>query len=319
MSWRRPFKSGQPGEPPPPRPQRCRRSPGTVVQQDRGRTGALALGARAGLEREVRGAGKERDCPPPRVRRRMRESTWVSLLLLLLLPAPQRGGPQDGRGSPEPEPERGPLQPFDLLYASGVAAYYSGDYEGAVRDLEAALRSHRRLRDIRTRCARHCAARRPLAPPGAGPGAELPFFRAVLERARCSRSCQSQRLGGPASRHRVSEDVRSDFQRRVPYNYLQRAYIKVLNGAEPITSVTLPRVLPGVGVGGSYCSAVHPALRSDSVLHASRYPETRWKGTDQLCSVSQSASSSLAQVGCVNKIISKVSFHTWSGCGPPRR
>ncbi|EFB26291.1 hypothetical protein PANDA_002780, partial [Ailuropoda melanoleuca] len=33
-------------------------------------------------------------------------------------------------------------------------------------------------------------------------------------------------LGGPASRHRVSEDVRSDFQRRVPYNYLQRAYIK---------------------------------------------------------------------------------------------
>ncbi|GAB1300162.1 Prolyl 3-hydroxylase 2 [Apodemus speciosus] len=157
----------------------------------------------------------------------MRESTWMSLLLLLLLPAPQRGSPQDGRQSPEPEPERGPLQPFDLLYASGVAAYYSGDYERAVRDLEAALRSYRRLRDIRTRCARHCAARRPLAPPGAGPGAELPFFRAVLERARCSRSCQSQRLGGPASRHSVSEDVRSDFQRRVPYNYLQRAYIKL--------------------------------------------------------------------------------------------
>ncbi|ERE75658.1 prolyl 3-hydroxylase 2-like protein [Cricetulus griseus] len=56
--------------------------------------------------------------------------------------------------------------------------------------------------------------------------AELPFFRALLARASCSRSCQSQRLGGPASRHRVSEDVRSDFQRRVPYNYLQRAYIK---------------------------------------------------------------------------------------------
>ncbi|KAH0506400.1 Prolyl 3-hydroxylase 2 [Microtus ochrogaster] len=158
----------------------------------------------------------------------MRESTWVSLLLLLLLPAPQWGGPQDGRPEPEPEPERGPLQPFDLLYASGVAAYYSGDYERAVRDLEAALRSHRRLRDIRTRCARHCAARRPLAPLGAGPGAELPFFRALLERARCSRSCQRQRLGGPVSRHRVSEDVRSDFQRRVPYNYLQRAYIKPL-------------------------------------------------------------------------------------------
>lgn len=198
----------------------------------------------------------------------MRESTWVSLLLLLLLPAPQRGGPQDGGRppEPEPEPERGPLQPFDLLYASGVAAYYSGDYERAVRDLEAALRSHRRLRNIRTRCARHCAARRPLAPPGAGPGAELPFFRAVLERARCSRSCQSQRLGGPASRHRVSEDVRSDFQRRVPYNYLQRAYIKVLNAAAPIAGD--PRVGFGGPWGWGYCSVFHPAFRSGSALRA---------------------------------------------------
>ncbi|ELW50905.1 Prolyl 3-hydroxylase 2 [Tupaia chinensis] len=102
-----------------------------------------------------------------------------------------------------------------------------GDYEQAVRDLEAALRSHRRLREIRARCARHCAVRRPLAPPCSGPGAELPFFRSLLQRARCYRSCETQRLGGPASRHRVSEDVRSDFQRRVPYNYLQRAYIKL--------------------------------------------------------------------------------------------
>uniref|UniRef100_A0A5F9CBQ9 procollagen-proline 3-dioxygenase n=1 Tax=Oryctolagus cuniculus TaxID=9986 RepID=A0A5F9CBQ9_RABIT len=162
----------------------------------------------------------------------MRERIWAPppppLLLLLLLPLPLWGGPPDsGRGRGELEPERGPLQPFDLLYASGVAAYYSGDYEQAVRDLEAALSSHRRLREIRTRCTRHCAARRPLAPPGTGPGAELPFFRALLERARCYRSCETQRLGGPASRHRVSEDVRSDFQRRVPYNYLQRAYIKL--------------------------------------------------------------------------------------------
>lgn len=172
----------------------------------------------------------------------MRERIWallrLPLLPLLLLPPPLWGGPP-GSPRPEPEPEPGPLQPYDLLYASGVAAYYSGDYELAVRDLEGALRSHRRLRQVRARCARHCAARRPLAPPGAGPGAELPFFRAVLERARCYRSCESQRLGGPASRHQVSEDVRSDFQRRVPYNYLQRAYIKV-----PVRIPKLP-VAPG--------------------------------------------------------------------------
>ncbi|KAG8515840.1 Prolyl 3-hydroxylase 2 [Galemys pyrenaicus] len=160
----------------------------------------------------------------------MRERIWAPLPLLLRLlllpPPPLWGGPPDSL-RPEREPEPGPLQPFDLLYASGVAAYYGGGYEQAVRDLEAALRSHRRLREIRVRCGRHCAARRPLAPSGVWAGAELPLFRALLERARCYRSCETQRLGGPASRHRVSEDVRSDFQRRVPYNYLQRAYIKV--------------------------------------------------------------------------------------------
>lgn len=144
----------------------------------------------------------------------------LSPLLALLLPPPLRGAP--------PEPEQGPLQPFDMLYASGVAAYYAGDYERAVRDLEAALRSHRRLRETRVRCARHCALRRPLAPPGgAGPGPELRFFRALLERARCHRQCHDRSLGGPESPHRASEDVRSDFQRRVPYNYLQRAYLKL--------------------------------------------------------------------------------------------
>uniref|UniRef100_F6Y1C1 procollagen-proline 3-dioxygenase n=1 Tax=Macaca mulatta TaxID=9544 RepID=F6Y1C1_MACMU len=158
----------------------------------------------------------------------MRERIWAPLLLLLplLLPPPLWAGPPDSPRR-ELELEPGPLQPFDLLYASGAAAYYSGDYRQAVRDLEAALRSHRRLREIRTRCARHCAARHPLAPLGEGPGAELPLFRSLLGRARCYRSCETQRLGGPASRHRVSEDVRSDFQRRVPYNYLQRAYIKL--------------------------------------------------------------------------------------------
>lgn len=153
----------------------------------------------------------------------MRGRVWWPLPLLLLLPPPLRGGP------PEPESEPGPLTPFDVLYASGVAAYYRGDPGRAVRDLEAALRSHRRLRDTRVRCARHCAARHPLAPfgDGPGPGSELSWVRSLLERARCLRLCETQRLGGPASRHRASEDVRSDFQRRVPYNYLQRAYVKV--------------------------------------------------------------------------------------------
>uniref|UniRef100_A0A8C3LRQ6 Prolyl 3-hydroxylase 2 n=1 Tax=Chrysolophus pictus TaxID=9089 RepID=A0A8C3LRQ6_CHRPC len=38
--------------------------------------------------------------------------------------------------------------------------------------------------------------------------------------------CEEPRLGA-ASRHRAAEEVRADFQRRVPYSYLQRAYIQL--------------------------------------------------------------------------------------------
>lgn len=122
--------------------------------------------------------------------------------------------------------EGGPLEPFDELYASGVEAYYGGDFAGAARCLEQALRSRRELRAERLRCRRRCRGQVRLAALGAGPAGELPFFWALLRRAGCLRSCEEPRLGA-TSRHRATEEVRSDFQRRVPYSYLQRAYIQV--------------------------------------------------------------------------------------------
>lgn len=122
--------------------------------------------------------------------------------------------------------EGGPLEPFDALYASGVEAYYGGDFAGAARCLERALRSRRELRAERLRCRRRCRGQVRLAALGAGSAGELPFFGALLRRAGCLRSCEEPRLGA-ASRHRAAEEVRADFQRRVPYSYLQRAYIQV--------------------------------------------------------------------------------------------
>uniref|UniRef100_A0A8C0UVY1 procollagen-proline 3-dioxygenase n=1 Tax=Cyanistes caeruleus TaxID=156563 RepID=A0A8C0UVY1_CYACU len=59
-----------------------------------------------------------------------------------------------------------------------------------------------------------------------GPAGDLPFFGSVLRRAHCVRRCEEPLLGA-VSRHRAAEEVRSDFQRRVPYSYLQRAYIQL--------------------------------------------------------------------------------------------
>uniref|UniRef100_A0A8B9MFQ2 Leprecan-like alpha-helical domain-containing protein n=1 Tax=Accipiter nisus TaxID=211598 RepID=A0A8B9MFQ2_9AVES len=108
----------------------------------------------------------------------------------------------------------------------GVEAYYGGDFAGAARCLERALRSRRELRAARLRCRRRCRGRVRLEAPGPGAGGDLPFFGSVLRRAGCVRRCEEPRLGA-ASRHRAAEEVRADFQRRVPYSYLQRAYIQV--------------------------------------------------------------------------------------------
>lgn len=122
--------------------------------------------------------------------------------------------------------ESSPLEPFDSLYAGGVEAYYGGDFAAAARCLERALRSRRELREARLRCRRSCRGQVRLEELGSGPGGELPFWGALLRRAGCLRNCEEARLGA-ASRHRAAEEVRADFQRRVPYSYLQRAYIQV--------------------------------------------------------------------------------------------
>ncbi|KAM7159888.1 prolyl 3-hydroxylase 2 [Macrochelys suwanniensis] len=146
-----------------------------------------------------------------------RSRLWGALLLPLLGQA--AGGPAAG-GPAEPRP---PPPPFDALFARGVEACDGGDYAGAARWLERALSGHRQLREARLRCGLGCGRREPLARLGPGAGGDLPFFGSVLRRARCLRRCQGRRLGA-ASRHRASEEVRADFQRRVPYSYLQRAY-----------------------------------------------------------------------------------------------
>ncbi|XP_028925675.1 prolyl 3-hydroxylase 2 isoform X4 [Ornithorhynchus anatinus] len=155
------------------------------------------------------------------------------LVLLLLLLLSRLGGREGVVG--DRSEGREPLQPFDRLYDSGVEAYYSGDYPRVVHLMERALTSYRRLRDGRLRCRLRCRAEVPLVPlvpplppeTTPGPAEELRFFGAVLRRALCLRQCEQEELGGPPSRHRASDEVRTDFHRRVPYNYLQRAYIKL--------------------------------------------------------------------------------------------
>ncbi|CAH2247964.1 prolyl 3-hydroxylase 2 [Pelobates cultripes] len=136
--------------------------------------------------------------------------TWkelcVPLLLSLLQPCTQS------------------LKPYDLLYDNGIEAYYKNEYQKVVDYMEGSLHSYHQLRLTKIRCRLGCKERYPmeLKPRFWG----LSFFNVMLSRAACVTKCEEGSLG-TLSVHRVSEDIKSEFYRRIPYNFLQRAYFKL--------------------------------------------------------------------------------------------
>ncbi|XP_060733508.1 prolyl 3-hydroxylase 2 [Tachysurus vachellii] len=116
------------------------------------------------------------------------------------------------------------LEPYDLLYDSGVEAFQRGDYANAVRDIEKALDNVAQLRQTKIRCGLECRDQHKLDTKATE--TELQLFDVVLRRAACLNHCAERNLGSP-SMHKVSADVTQDFHRRIPYNYLQLAYLKL--------------------------------------------------------------------------------------------
>ncbi|XP_058044913.1 prolyl 3-hydroxylase 2 isoform X1 [Ahaetulla prasina] len=137
------------------------------------------------------------------------------LLLLLLLLLLVAEAPLGLRASSDSEP------PFEALYAAGLEAHWRADFAEAARGLERALSAERRLREKRAGCGLRCRREEPLEP-GRDP---LPLAGALLRRARCLRACLGPAAAASASA--AGQEVRADFQRRLPYSYLQRAYIQL--------------------------------------------------------------------------------------------
>ncbi|KAM7387872.1 hypothetical protein PAMP_024083 [Pampus punctatissimus] len=114
------------------------------------------------------------------------------------------------------------LEPYDLLYDNAVQAFYNNDYVNVVRYMEGAISSHTEVRRSQVRCRLRCQDQHPVD----DASAELRFFDVILRRAACMNECIEEKLGAQ-SVHKVSEDVVQDFNRRIPYNYLQMAYQKL--------------------------------------------------------------------------------------------
>ncbi|XP_018431915.1 PREDICTED: prolyl 3-hydroxylase 2 [Nanorana parkeri] len=116
------------------------------------------------------------------------------------------------------------LEPYDLLYENGIEAYYRNDYQKVIHYIEMALSSFSQLRQTKISCRLGCKQRYPLALTPRD--WDFDFASVMLSRSACVKQCEEGSLGA-LSRHRVSEDIKSEFHRRIPYNFLQRAYFKL--------------------------------------------------------------------------------------------
>uniref|UniRef100_A0A3Q1HLA2 Leprecan-like alpha-helical domain-containing protein n=1 Tax=Acanthochromis polyacanthus TaxID=80966 RepID=A0A3Q1HLA2_9TELE len=147
------------------------------------------------------------------------------------------------------------LEPYDLLYDTAVRAFYSSDYDGVVRFMEAALSSHREVRRTKVRCRLRCQDQHPFEETFS----DLRIFDVVLRRAACMDRCIEEKLGAQ-SVHKVSEDVVQDFNRRIPYNYLQLAYQKVRR-LQIVGTIHREDKLGDLGTKSNSARVMHSSLR----------------------------------------------------------
>lgn len=114
---------------------------------------------------------------------------------------------------------------YDELFADGVRAYSSEKWSEAVELLEKAIADYNHEREVKLHCRLHCRDRyKASSAYNVISDLELDYYRYTIYSHKCTQQCREKYLG---KRTKVSAAVRSDFEIRVPYGYLQFAYYKV--------------------------------------------------------------------------------------------
>lgn len=134
--------------------------------------------------------------------------------------------PASAGGGPGPPP--GPVQPYDLLYYSGVRAYFKQEWDTAAEFLEKSIASKEAMLRLRRRCHEDClaAGTDTSAKLDSGGLWDLWVLDWVQRRAECVRFCVGQSMS-PAGLPPVSMDIDYEFNTRNPYNFLQVVYYKL--------------------------------------------------------------------------------------------
>lgn len=124
----------------------------------------------------------------------------------------------------------GLLSPYDVLYYSGVRAYFDEQWEKAAELLEKSISTREALFRIRRQCHDECvgAGKDSLSKLDTEEGILWDMWAQdwVQRRAECVHFCVGRSVS-PEGRLPVSQDIEYEFSARNPYNFLQITYYKL--------------------------------------------------------------------------------------------
>ena len=114
---------------------------------------------------------------------------------------------------------------YDELYTDAKHAYSLEKWNEAVELFEKAIADYKHEKEVKIHCRSRCRDKyRASSSHNLISDPELDYYRYTIYSHKCSQQCREKYLG---KRSKVSAAVKSDFESRLTYGYLQFAYYKV--------------------------------------------------------------------------------------------
>lgn len=116
---------------------------------------------------------------------------------------------------------------YETLYKAGVDAYLENRWDDCAVLIEKSIEDYIYFRTVTVLCRKHCnenESESVFPSPSSSIVWQLQAF--ITNKALCLMKCQN--LYFP-NRPKVSKETDDDFNKKVPYNYLQLCYFKVCN------------------------------------------------------------------------------------------
>lgn len=107
---------------------------------------------------------------------------------------------------------------FDKFYEDGVTAYTSNDWGAAIRNIEKSLEGYNGYVAGLSSCSIKCSSSLTVG------AVHESYLHTIVSKGMCVKNCLTERFGDFKAVLRISSEVLSDFEKYMPYQYLQFAY-----------------------------------------------------------------------------------------------